>query len=149
MKLFVICMEKKQKVVVLGIIENIEGEILVSQKLDPKILEAHLKWDVPGGTNEFGESLDETLAREILEETGLNVDVLDLLGECVSKEWEHEDYLQHTLVFCYHCKLVDGKLHLKDHKINELKWMFPLDALDLDLLSTTKVFIELFNNRKI
>lgn len=138
-------MNKKQKIVVLGIIENYDGEILVSQRLDPKILEAHLKWDVPGGTNEFGESLKQTVAREILEETGLRVNVLKLFSDCVSKEWKHEDYLQHTLVFCYHCKLIDGELHLNDHKINELKWMLPQNVLDLDLLSTTKVFIDLFN----
>ncbi len=137
-------MEKKQKIVVLGIIENDSGQILVSQRLDPKIPDAHLKWDVPGGTNEFGESLKDTLLREILEETGLQVKILRLLADCVSKEWEHEEYLQHTLVFCYHCQLIDGTLHLTDHKINKLEWISPQDAKNLDLLPTTRAFIELF-----
>ncbi len=141
-------MRTKQKLVVLGIIENDKGQILVSQRLDPKIYEAHLKWDVPGGTNEFGESLKETLMREIKEETGLNVNILKLLPDCVSKEWKHEDYLQHTLVFCYHCKLINGELHLNDHKIKELKWVSPKDAYKLELLPTTKIFIELFNKEK-
>lgn len=38
-------MKKKQKLVVLGIIQNTKGEILVSQRLDPKIQE--LKWMIP------------------------------------------------------------------------------------------------------
>jgi ADP-ribose pyrophosphatase YjhB (NUDIX family) len=138
-------MDKKQKIVVLGIIENSENNILVSQRFDPKIKEAHLKWDLPGGTNEFGESLKETLIREIEEETGLNVEIVKLLPDCVSKEWKHEEYLMHTLVFCYQCRLINGKIRLGDHKINELKWMKPLEAEKLDLLPTTKVFIELFN----
>ena len=126
-------MEKKKKVVVLGIILNKEGEILVAQRYDPKIPAAHLKWDVPGGTNEFGESLPETLSREILEETGLNVEVKQLLAESVSKEWQHNDYLMHTLVFCYLCDLINGKLHLNDPKINALKWVSPKEAQSLDL----------------
>ena len=138
-------MEKKQKMVVLGIIENCENNILVSQRFDPKIKEAHLKWDVPGGTNEFGESLKETLIREIQEETGLNVEIIKLLPDCVSKEWKHEEYFMHTLVFCYHCRLISGETHLDDHKINDLKWLESKEAQKLDLLPTTKVFIDLFN----
>jgi len=38
---------------------------------------------LPGGTQEFGETLDMTVRREVLEETGLRVDVAELL--CV---WE-------------------------------------------------------------
>lgn len=136
-------MNKKQKIVVLGIIENNNNQILMSQRLDPKIPDAHMKWDVPGGTNEFGESLKETLIREIKEETGLNIKVISLLPDCVSKEWRHEEYLQHTLVFCYHCKLIDGNLHLNDHKIHTLEWMDLKETQKLDLLPTTKVFIEL------
>lgn len=137
-------MNKKQKIVILGIIENKEGNILVSQRSDPKIPAAHLKWDVPGGTNEFGESLKDTLIREILEETGYSVSILDLLPECVSKNWEHDDYLQHTLVFCYRCKLLSGEMRLKDPKIKVLKWVTPKTAQKLDLLPTTQVFIDLY-----
>ena len=35
-----------------------------------------LTWDVPGGTADAGESIEEALAREIKEETGLKVDVI-------------------------------------------------------------------------
>jgi 8-oxo-dGTP diphosphatase len=37
------------------------------------------KWSIPGGTLELGETLVEGVAREILEETGLTVRVLDLI----------------------------------------------------------------------
>lgn len=140
-------MSTKQKIVVLGIIEDGKGNILVSQRNDPKIKEAHLKWDVPGGTNEFGESLEETVKREVFEETGLNVEVLELLPHCSSSYWEHEDYLLHSLVFCYRCKLIDGTLHLNDHKINKLEWVNTERAQRLDLIPTTKPFVELFNQR--
>jgi len=37
------------------------------------------QWSIPGGTLEIGESLQEGVARELLEETGLEVLVLDLI----------------------------------------------------------------------
>lgn len=41
-------MDKIQKIVVLGLIENEKWEILITKRFDPKISEAHLKWDIPG-----------------------------------------------------------------------------------------------------
>jgi 8-oxo-dGTP diphosphatase len=37
------------------------------------------QWSIPGGTLELGESLQEGVARELLEETGLEVRVLDMI----------------------------------------------------------------------
>ena len=37
------------------------------------------EWSIPGGTLELGESLQEGVARELLEETGIEVRVLDLI----------------------------------------------------------------------
>jgi len=37
------------------------------------------EWSIPGGTLEIGESLQEGVARELLEETGVEVRVLDLI----------------------------------------------------------------------
>ncbi len=37
------------------------------------------QWSIPGGTLELGESLKEGVARELLEETGLEVEVLDMI----------------------------------------------------------------------
>ena len=37
------------------------------------------EWSIPGGTLELGESLQQGVARELLEETGVQVRVLDLI----------------------------------------------------------------------
>ena len=37
------------------------------------------EWSIPGGSLEVGETLEEGVARELLEETGLQVRVLDLI----------------------------------------------------------------------
>src|SRR5690242_542695 len=37
------------------------------------------QWSIPGGTLELGECLQQGVARELLEETGLEVQVLDMI----------------------------------------------------------------------
>ena len=71
-------MDRKTKLIVLGLIQNEKKEFLTSVRFDPKVPEAHLKFDFVGGTNEFVESLEATLVREIREETGLEVIVLKM-----------------------------------------------------------------------
>jgi len=40
-------------------------------------------WCLPGGVRDEGESLDETAVREVKEETGLDVEVLEELGRVI------------------------------------------------------------------
>lgn len=134
---------RKKKLIVLGLIKNKNNEFLLSQRYDPDILDAHLRWDLPGGTNEFGESPEETLKREILEETGLEVEVGEMLPKSVSRKWKHKDYSIHVVVFCYNCLYVKGETNLNDHKINDLKWVKLEDFKNYDFLPTTKSFIDM------
>ena len=67
------------KIRVTGIlIEN--GKILL---VEQKVTESQSRdWSLPGGGLEFGESIENCLIREILEETGLEVTVKELLYIC-------------------------------------------------------------------
>jgi 8-oxo-dGTP diphosphatase len=47
------------------------------------------EWSIPGGTLELGESLERGVARELLEETGLEVRVLELI-EIFDRVYEAE-----------------------------------------------------------
>lgn len=136
-------MEKTSKLVVLGIIENQNGEILISQRFEEELPEVHLKWDLPGGKNEFGESLEETIVREVLEETGLNVKIKNLLPKTISKVWEYSNRKQHTLLFCFHCSVIDGEMHLNDRKIHNLKWVSRKMLDDYIFLPTRREFIDM------
>lgn len=141
-------MVKKSIVVVLGIIVNKKGEVLLSLRDDPKFDGAHLKWDLIGGKNEMGESLEETLVREVKEETGLTVKIARLLPRSICKNWRLKNYYQHTLLFCYVCRAVSGKLACRDKKIRELKWVKLKDTLKLDLLFSARDYLELYLSKK-
>ena len=57
-----------------------EGEILMIKRG----IEPHRGyWCPPGGVRDEGESLDETAVREVKEETGLDVEVMETLGQVV------------------------------------------------------------------
>jgi ADP-ribose pyrophosphatase YjhB (NUDIX family) len=54
-----------------------DGKVLLIQRAHPP---AQGSWSVPGGRVEFGEPLHVALAREVMEETGLEIDILGMAG---------------------------------------------------------------------
>jgi ADP-ribose pyrophosphatase YjhB (NUDIX family) len=58
-----------------GVVIDQGRTLLIRRGSEPLLGE----WSIPGGTLELGESLQEGVARELLEETGIVVRVLDLI----------------------------------------------------------------------
>src|ERR1700681_512537 len=58
-----------------GVIIDQGRTLLIRRGSEPLLGE----WSIPGGSLELGESLQEGVARELLEETGIEVRVLDLI----------------------------------------------------------------------
>jgi 8-oxo-dGTP diphosphatase len=58
-----------------GVIIDQGRALLVRRGNEPLLGE----WSIPGGTLELGETLEEGVAREVFEETGLRVRVLELI----------------------------------------------------------------------
>jgi len=56
------------------IVVNQQGEILLQHRRDN-----HL-WALPGGTMQLGETIRYTAVREVKEETGLDIDIVGLVG---------------------------------------------------------------------
>src|ERR1700704_3569928 len=69
-----------------GVIIDQDRTLLIRRGNEPLLGE----WSIPGGTLELGESLQEGVARELLEETGIEVRVLELI------EVFDRIYLEHT-----------------------------------------------------
>jgi ADP-ribose pyrophosphatase YjhB (NUDIX family) len=59
---------------VVAIVQDDDGRVLLIHKTDNDL------WALPGGGHEVGESIADTVVREVKEETGYNVEVDGLVG---------------------------------------------------------------------
>lgn len=73
-------------------------------------------WEFPGGKVERDEMADECLERELYEELGVNVEVLDFVTENLHS---YEDKTIRLLA--YNVKILSGKLTLREHE--EFRWI--------------------------
>jgi 8-oxo-dGTP diphosphatase len=84
------------------------------------------RWELPGGKQEPGESLTQCLKREIAEELGCSVQVLEKAG--VAQDLDRPDPIA---LHCFRCRLNGAQPRAREHK--ELRWVSRQDALSLDL----------------
>jgi 8-oxo-dGTP pyrophosphatase MutT (NUDIX family) len=94
------------------------------------------KWCLPGGRMEPGESAAETCEREVLEETGLRVNVRKLSGVYTSPDWivQYRDGNRHQLVaMCFICEPTGGELGLSD-ETTEYGWFTAQEIATMDIV---------------
>lgn len=86
------------------------------------------KWDVPGGRIEPEEPILHALRREVMEESGLEVEVVKVLGTGESFQTIKGDDA-HVVRIYYLAKLVRGEVRLsQDH--DAFEWVDPRDPGD-------------------
>jgi ADP-ribose pyrophosphatase YjhB (NUDIX family) len=69
------------------------------------------QWSLPGGLLEVGESLTAGVKREVREETGLNVEPLELIELLDRIHRDGERIRYHYVIADYLCRVVDGELN--------------------------------------
>lgn len=96
-----------------GVIVDGGRTVLIRRGTEPLLGQ----WSIPGGTIELGETIEEAVRRELLEETGLEVRVLDLIelfdriylenGAAPGLDKKKPRY--HYVIADYLCELVGGE----------------------------------------
>ncbi len=104
-----------------------DGKVLISPQFNG--------YDWPGGTMELGETIEETLRREVKEETGLEVEPLRLVGAYTSffhhvfKKNDHQAILLFYLVKVVGGEIsVDGLDDFEQRYAKEARWV-PIEEL--------------------
>ena len=78
-------------------------------------------WGLPKGTPDAGESLEQTAEREVTEETGLQVRIVDKVG--VVEYWfSREGVRYHKWVHHYLLEALGGSTAEHDHEYDRVEW---------------------------
>ncbi|MCY4017904.1 MAG: NUDIX hydrolase [Chloroflexi bacterium] len=99
-----------------AMVRNDKGQIL--------LVRTHRRgWEIPGGQIEIGESLIDGLKREVLEESGVQVEIgrLAVLRSNLTSS---------IVIFCFEARYLGGQLRPSD-ETPQVQWVSPERALEM------------------
>ncbi|MDO8571627.1 MAG: NUDIX hydrolase [bacterium] len=142
-----------ERVIVSAIIFSKDGKILMGRK-DPKAGGVYPdSWHIPGGGIEEGESMEESLKREVMQETGIDISSAHVIkvpgvGEGVSEKTLKETgekvlvHMQFNRFEVHLDKNADEIALNPNDDLVELQWFTPEDLMNIQQIPGGKEFFE-------
>jgi ADP-ribose pyrophosphatase YjhB (NUDIX family) len=125
----------------------VEGRALLIRRAKPPL---QGRWTIPGGTVELGETLQEAVVREMAEETGLEVEPLEVLTVFDSIERGSEGTVEyHHVIVDFLCRYMGGEAQAASDAL-EARWVEPGDLASFGLTpKATEVLEEAFRRQAL
>ena len=127
-----------------AIIFNDQMQIFLSKRSqNTKNEKGH--WETPGGSVEFGETLEQAVKREMVEEYGVEIEIIE--------QWPAADHIipadkQHWVATTFLARFKEGQEPkiMEPEKCDEIGW-FNLSSLPTPLSIITKIDLEHYNKK--
>lgn len=119
--------------VAVGVVFDEAGKVLVGQRVVKD--RYYQKWEFPGGKLEAGESVQQALAREFQEETGINISTSEPLMLV-----EHDYPDRHVRLHVRTINSFSGEVSALEGQA--LKWVFVSELGQLDFLQGNQVILD-------
>ncbi|MET3986480.1 NUDIX domain-containing protein [Streptomyces sp. PvR034] len=119
---------------VTAFVVNDAGDVLMERRSD------NGRWGMPGGVQEIGENIAGTVIREVLEETGILVEVVGLVG--IFTDPGHviafaDGEVRQEFSLCFRARPVGGEIRVSSESL-EVRWIPRSEIEDLDASPTTR-----------
>jgi 8-oxo-dGTP diphosphatase len=103
-----------------------DGHVLIVRRARPPMV-----YTLPGGVVEAGETLQEAVAREILEETNLTIELVALAGHREAIVRDKEGRVErHFVILAFAARWIAGEPKVNE-ELAEARWMRPDDIAPL------------------
>lgn len=124
---------------VAAIILNEENQVLLQRRADIGL------WGIPSGHIEIGETVSETVVREVKEETNLDIRIRKIIGVYSDPDSQVFDYPNgksiHFITTCFLTEITGGELKCNSDESLEIKF-FSQENLPENLLKMHPQWLE-------
>jgi ADP-ribose pyrophosphatase YjhB (NUDIX family) len=125
-------------VAVTAFVQDAAGRLLMIRRTDNDL------YAVPGGAQEIGETIAQTVVREVREETGITVDVTGLIG--VYSDPAHviefsDGEVRQEFSLCFRAQPIEGEPRTSSES-KEVLWVEPAGLADLNVHPAIRLRIQ-------
>lgn len=105
-----------------------DGRVLIARRARSP---AHGLYTLPGGGVELGETLEEAVIREVLEETALTIEPVELIGfrQAIVRDADGR-VERHFVILPFAARFIGGEIALNE-ELAEAHWLKPADVSGL------------------
>ncbi len=140
-------MKKTVELIAVAIIRQNNKYLLTFRRKDKDLPKYTNCWQFPGGVVDFGETVEEALKREVLEELGIEVKIKQMLPKVF---YDLKSNRFQALLFCFICEPVKSQPRIKLNKeANQYGWFSLNETLKLKKMPNENAMLEIIQTKRL